>query len=159
MRRCSGASAGGPIGASDSPAPRQRCSLNRPRSISSSAPTRWNGARPSFTHPFQSVSRRSETPRTPRRSRPWPTTSGRQPRGSTSTDETPAKTVAHPLEGRDRLELLRAGLAEAEQLYDTYADAVDHAGTEPVLLAAQEGAGRAVRHLGLIAARLYAPMT
>lgn len=76
-----------------------------------------------------------------------------------STDETPAKTVAHPLEGRDRLELLRAGLAEAEQLYDTYADAVDHAGTEPVLLAAQEGAGRAVRHLGLIAARLYAPMT
>ncbi len=74
-----------------------------------------------------------------------------------AADETPAKPPAHHLSEHDRIGLLRAGLAEAERVYDTYADAVDHAGTEPDLLAAQEGAGRAVSHLGLIAARLYAP--
>ena len=74
-----------------------------------------------------------------------------------SADETPVKPPAHHLSEHDRIGLLRAGLVEAERIYDTYADAVDHAGTEPVLLAAQEGAGRAVHYLGLIAARLYAP--
>jgi hypothetical protein len=62
------------------------------------------------------------------------------------------------LEGLDREKLLREGLAEAERVYDTYADAVDHAGSEPDLLAAQDGSARAVRNLGLITARLYAPV-
>ena len=74
-----------------------------------------------------------------------------------SADDTPAKTLVRHLEGQGRAGLLRQGLAEAERVYDTYADAVDHPGTEADLLAAQDGSARAVRHLGLIAARLYAP--
>jgi rubrerythrin len=61
------------------------------------------------------------------------------------------------LSRKGRLELLRAALAEAERLYDFYADLADHAGAESVLRAAQGGAARAVHHLGLIAARLHAP--
>ena len=56
-----------------------------------------------------------------------------------------------------RVEMLRAALAEAERLYDFYADIADHAGTESVLAAAQEAAARAVHRLGRIAARLHAP--
>jgi len=74
-----------------------------------------------------------------------------------AADEIPAKSTPQHLEGMGRVELLRAGLAESERVYDTYVDLVDHAGTEPVLLAAQESAARAVRHLGLIAGRLHAP--
>lgn len=76
---------------------------------------------------------------------------------SFATDETPEKTITRRLDGVGRTELLRAGLAESERVYDTYADAVDHAGTESVLLAAQEGAARAVRHLGRIATQLHVP--
>jgi rubrerythrin len=74
-----------------------------------------------------------------------------------AADNTPKKTLVRHLEEQDRAELLRAGLAEAERVYDAYADAVDHPGTEADLLAAQDGSARAVRHLGLITARLYAP--
>lgn len=56
------------------------------------------------------------------------------------------------------MELLRASLAESERVYDAYVDAVDHAGTESMLFAAQEGAARTVRHLGMIATQLHAPM-
>lgn len=56
-----------------------------------------------------------------------------------------------------RFELLREALAEAERVYDFYADLADHAGAESVLRAAQQGAARAMRHLALIAARLRAP--
>jgi rubrerythrin len=69
------------------------------------------------------------------------------------------RPTAREPDGRGRLELLRAGLAESERLYDMYADAADRAGAEPMLIAAQQGAGRIVRHLGLIAARLHAPST
>ena len=74
-----------------------------------------------------------------------------------AADETPEKTITRRLDGVGRTELLRSGLAESERVYDTYADAVDHAGTESVLLAAQEGAARTVRHLGRIATQLHAP--
>jgi rubrerythrin len=74
-----------------------------------------------------------------------------------AADNTPKKTPATNLEQRSRIELLRTALAEAERVYDAYADAVDHPGTEADLLAAQDGSARAVRHLGLIAQRLYAP--
>jgi rubrerythrin len=74
-----------------------------------------------------------------------------------AADETPQKTLARGLERLGRIELLRTGLAEAEKVYDAYADAVDHPGTEADLLAAQDGSARAVHHLGLITARLYAP--
>ncbi len=72
-------------------------------------------------------------------------------------DNTPKKTPALPLQEKSRIELLRTALAEAERLYDAYADAVDRPGTEADLLAAQDGSARAVRHLGVIAQRLYAP--
>ena len=74
-----------------------------------------------------------------------------------AADNTPKKTLARDLEEQGRAELLRTALAEAERVYDAYADAVDHPGTEADLLAAQDGSARAVRHLGLIAQRLYAP--
>lgn len=76
-----------------------------------------------------------------------------------AADDTPAKTPVHPLDEHDRGALLRTGLAEAERVYDAYADAVDHPGTEADLLAAQDGSARAVRRLGLISARLYAPVS
>ena len=79
--------------------------------------------------------------------------------GSATADDMRASEAIPGLEGCDRTELLRAALAESERVHDTYADAVDHAGTEPVLLAAQEGAGRAVRHLGQVATKLYAAAT
>jgi len=66
-------------------------------------------------------------------------------------------TMGRQIAARDRIDLLRAGLAESERLYDMYADAVDRAGTESMLRAAQRGAGRAVDHLGRIAARLHRP--
>jgi rubrerythrin len=73
----------------------------------------------------------------------------------------PGAAVPAPLDQdlspESRVELLRAALAEAERIYDFYADLADHAGSESVLRAAQQGAARAVRHLGLIAARLHAP--
>ena len=47
-------------------------------------------------------------------------------------DDAPEKTVAHHIEGHGRLEPLR-GFGEPERVYDTYADAVDHAGG-PALL-------------------------
>ncbi len=72
-----------------------------------------------------------------------------------SADETPVKIPAPHLEEQDRAGLLREGLAAAERVYDSYADAVDHARNEVDMLAAQGGSARAVRHLGLIAARLY----
>jgi len=70
----------------------------------------------------------------------------------------PAGASDEDLLTMSRVELLRAGLAEAERLYDFYVDLADHAGVESVLRAAQAGATRAVRHLGLIAARLHAPV-
>lgn len=70
----------------------------------------------------------------------------------------PAGASDEDLSRMSRVELLRAGLAEAERLYDFYVDLADHAGTEPVLRSAQDGASRAVHHLGLIAARLHAPV-
>lgn len=66
-------------------------------------------------------------------------------------------TIGRQIAGRDRIDLLRAGLAESERLYDMYADAADRAGTEPMLRTAQQGAGRVVDHLGKIAARLHTP--
>jgi len=76
-----------------------------------------------------------------------------------AADDTPAKTLVHRLDEQDRTALLRTGLTEAERVYDAYADAVDHPGTEADLLAAQDGSARAVRRLGLISARLYAPVS
>jgi rubrerythrin len=68
-----------------------------------------------------------------------------------------ATSPAPRLDERGRMELLRAGLAESERLYDRYVDAADRAADEPILIAAQQGAGRVVRHLALIAARLHSP--
>jgi hypothetical protein len=45
---------------------------------------------------------------------------------------------------------------KSERLYDIYADLADRAGTETVLLAAQHGARRAVRHIATLVVRLHA---
>jgi rubrerythrin len=74
-----------------------------------------------------------------------------------AADNTPKKSPMRKLNEQSRIDLLRTALAEAERVYDAYADAVDHPGTEADLLAAQDGSARAVRHLGIIAQRLYAP--
>jgi rubrerythrin len=74
-----------------------------------------------------------------------------------AADNTPRKASVRRLEEQSRIDLLRNALAEAERVYDAYADAVDHPGTEADMLAAQDGSARAVRHLGIIAQRLYAP--
>lgn len=74
------------------------------------------------------------------------------------TEAAPAHTSGEDLSAMSRVELLRSGLAETERLYDFYVDLADHAGEESVLRSAQSGAARAVRHLGLIAARLHAPV-
>jgi rubrerythrin len=55
----------------------------------------------------------------------------------------------------NRTELLRAALAASERLYDFYADAADRAGTEALLLSAQNRARRAVHQIARLAAMLH----
>ncbi len=86
------------------------------------------------------------------------TVAAQERQAAAEPEAAPAGASDEDLSRMSRVELLRAGLAEAERLYDFYVDLADHAGTEPVLRSAQDGAACAVHHLGLIAARLHAPV-
>jgi rubrerythrin len=76
--------------------------------------------------------------------------------GSGAAGHASVAAAEEPAPEANRAALLRASLAESERLYDIYADLANQAGTETVLLAAQDGARRAVRHIATLVVRLHA---